>query len=151
MIARWTFFQRNRLKTDTTSVTRFSKISLFWQNLEGFLHLAKGLFSIRQKFEPTLANILCYGANFNGCKLPKVGKSNLVVRSHWIRHLVKAGYWLFFLNGPTQASFLFIYGLFKQTIQFLQQVNVKNVMPIQYTAPGFEPTTFGTWVSSHDH
>ena len=27
----------------------------------------------------------------------------------------------FFLNGPTPASFLFIYGLFIQTIQFLQQ------------------------------
>ena len=29
-------------------------------------------------------------------------------------------------NGPTPASFLFIIGLFKQTIQFLQQINVKN-------------------------
>ena len=26
-----------------------------------------------------------------------------------------------------------------------------NVMSIQYTAPGFEPTTFGTSVSSHNH
>ena len=24
-------------------------------------------------------------------------------------------------------------------------------MSIQYTVPGFEPTTFGTWVSSHNH
>ena len=46
--------------------------------------------------------------------------------------------------GPTPASFLFIFSLFKQTIQFLQQINVKNVMSIQYPAPGFEPTTFGT-------
>ena len=46
--------------------------------------------------------------------------------------------------GPTPASFLFIFGLFKQTIQFLQQMNVKNVMSIQYPAPGFEPMTFGT-------
>ena len=43
---------------------------------------------------------------------------------------------------PTPASF-FIFGLFKQTIQFLQQMNVKNVKSIQYPAPGFEPTTFG--------
>ena len=49
-----------------------------------------------------------------------------------------------FLNGPTPASFLFIFVLFKQTIQSLQQINVKNVMSIQYTAPGFEPMTFGT-------
>ena len=33
-----------------------------------------------------------------------------------------------FLNGPTPASFSFVFGLFKQTIQFLQQINVKNVL-----------------------
>ena len=27
----------------------------------------------------------------------------------------------------------------------------KNVKSIQYLAPGFEPTTFGSWVSSHTH
>ena len=32
-----------------------------------------------------------------------------------------------FLNGPTPASFMFNLGLFKQTIQFVQQINVKNV------------------------
>ena len=50
---------------------------------------------------------------------------------------------IFFKNGPNPASFLFIFGLFKQAIQFLQQINVKNVMSIQYPVPGFEPTTFG--------
>ena len=34
-----------------------------------------------------------------------------------------------FLNGPTSASFSFIFALFKQTIQFLQQINVKNSCP----------------------
>ena len=35
---------------------------------------------------------------------------------------------MFFLkkNGPTPASFSFIFGLFKQTIQFLQQIYVKK-------------------------
>ena len=48
---------------------------------------------------------------------------------------------LFFKNGPTPASFSFIFGLFTQTsLQFLQQINVKNVTSIQYTAPGFELT-----------
>ena len=28
------------------------------------------------------------------------------------------------------ASFLFIFSLFKQTLQFLQQINVKNVHPV---------------------
>ena len=35
-----------------------------------------------------------------------------------------------FLIGPTPASFLCIFGLFKQTTQFLQQMNVKNVHPV---------------------
>ena len=48
------------------------------------------------------------------------------------------------LNGPILASFSFIFGLFKLTIQFLQQINIKNVKSIQYTAPGFEPMTSGT-------
>ena len=33
--------------------------------------------------------------------------------------------------------------------QILQQINVKK--SIQYTVLGFEPTTFGTWVSSRNH
>ena len=58
---------------------------------------------------------------------------------------------LLFLKMGQPRPFLFIFGLFKQTIQFLQQINVKNVMSIQYPALGFEPMTFGTWVSSHNH
>ena len=59
----------------------------------------------------------------------------------------------FFLkkNGPTPASFSFIFGLFKQaSLQFLQQIYAEK-MSIQYTLPGFEPSTFGTWVSSLYH
>ena len=33
---------------------------------------------------------------------------------------------IIFLNGPTLASFSFIFGIFKQTIQFLQQIIVKK-------------------------
>ena len=51
---------------------------------------------------------------------------------------------IFFKNGPTPASFLFIFCLFKQTsLQFLQRIYVEK-MSIQYAVPGFEPTTFGT-------
>ena len=39
-----------------------------------------------------------------------------------------------FKKGPTPASFSFIFGLSKQIIQFLQQINV-------HPAQGFEPTT----------
>ena len=50
--------------------------------------------------------------------------------------------WLFFIY----------FRLFKQTIQFLQQINVKNVkISIHYIAPGFEPATFRTWVVAHNH
>ena len=49
-----------------------------------------------------------------------------------------------------QLWYFFIYfRLFKHTLQFLQQINVKK--SIQYTVPGFELTTFGTRVSSHNH
>ena len=51
--------------------------------------------------------------------------------------------------GQPRPLLSFILGLFKQTsLQFLQQIYVK--ISIQYTVPGFEPTTFGTRVSSHN-
>ena len=44
-------------------------------------------------------------------------------------------------NGPSPASFSFIFGLFQTNIDtILQQINVKK-MSIQYTALGYEPTT----------
>ena len=44
-----------------------------------------------------------------------------------------------------QPGLFFIFRLFKQTIQFLQQINVKNVqISIQYMEPGFEPMNFWT-------
>ena len=48
---------------------------------------------------------------------------------------------LFFKMGQTRPLFRLFSVFFKQTIQFLQQINVKNVMSIQYPVPGFEPTT----------
>ena len=57
----------------------------------------------------------------------------------------------FLKKWANPASFSFIFGLFKQTsLQFLQQIYVKK-MSIQYTVSRIEPTTFGTWVSSHNH
>ena len=51
----------------------------------------------------------------------------------------------FFLkkNWPTPASFSFIFGLFKQTLQFFT-TNICEKMSIQFTVPGFKPTTFST-------
>ena len=49
--------------------------------------------------------------------------------------------WIYFLtkNSPTPASYSFIFGLFKQTIQFLQQINEKNVHPV-----------YGARIQTHD-
>jgi len=48
----------------------------------------------------------------------------------------------FFKNGPKPAPFSSIFVFFKHTLQFFQQINVKNGHPVYGT--GFEPTTFGT-------
>ena len=56
-----------------------------------------------------------------------------------------------FLKWAILGLFFVYFHLFKQTLQFLQHICVKNVMSIKIMAPGFEPTTFGTQVSSHNH
>ena len=49
-------------------------------------------------------------------------------------------------NGPSPASFSFIFGLFQTNINtILQQIYVKNVHPVY--SIGFEPTTVRTWVT----
>ena len=50
------------------------------------------------------------------------------------------------LTSPACLSFIF--GLFKQTLQLLQQYNVKS---IQYLVMGFKHTTTLTQASSHNH
>ena len=45
-----------------------------------------------------------------------------------------------FKKWTIPGLFFIYFCLFKQTLQ----IYVKNVMSIHYTAPGFEPTTFGT-------
>ena len=49
--------------------------------------------------------------------------------------------YVFLKNGPTPASFIiYFFGLFKQTsLQFLQQINVKNVHPV-----------YGAGIQTHD-
>ena len=53
--------------------------------------------------------------------------------------------------GHPRPLFRLFSVFFKQTMQFYNKSMWKNVMSIQYPAQGFEPTTFGTWVSSHNH
>ena len=53
--------------------------------------------------------------------------------SFW-RYSISAKIRIVFLMGQPRPLFRIFSGLFKQTIQFLQPINVKNVMSIQYTA-----------------
>ena len=57
------------------------------------------------------------------------------------RLLVQLRLFYFFLNGPTRASFPFIFGLFKQTLQFLQQIDVKKC-PSSIQRQDLNPRTF---------
>ena len=56
----------------------------------------------------------------------------------------------FFKKWANPGLFLFIFGLFKQTLQIFT-TNICEKMSIQYMVTGFEPTIFGTRVSSHNH
>ena len=58
---------------------------------------------------------------------------------------------LFFLKKwANPGLFSFIFGHLKQTLQNFTTNRCEKIS-IQYTVPGFEHTTFGTWVSSHNH
>ena len=50
----------------------------------------------------------------------------------------------FYKNWANPGLFFVYFRSFQTNNTILQQMNVKNVMSIQYPAPGFEPTTFGT-------
>ena len=52
------------------------------------------------------------------------------VRRWWSRFCKFHCSMLCLKNEPTRPLFSFIFGFFKQTIQFLQQINVKNVHPV---------------------
>ena len=58
---------------------------------------------------------------------------------------------VFFLKKwAIPCLFSFIFGHFKQALQFFTTNRCKKIS-IQYTAPGFKPTTFWTWVITHKH
>ena len=59
---------KNSLKE--SSVTRFGEISPLWQNILRLRQNLSGLFSIWQNFEPILAKVLFYWANYHYCKWP---------------------------------------------------------------------------------
>ena len=53
----------------------------------------------------------------------------------------------FVYMGHPRPLFHLFSSLFKQALQFIQQIYVKNVLTIEYTARGFEPKTFVARVS----
>ena len=58
--------------------------------------------------------------------------------SNWVTTVPREAM-ILFKNGTIPASFSLIFGLFKQTIQFIQQINVKNVHLV-----------FGAGIRTHD-
>ena len=48
----------------------------------------------------------------------------------------------FVYMGHPRPLFHLFSSLFKQALQFIQQIYVKNVLTIEYTARGFEPKSF---------
>ena len=53
--------------------------------------------------------------------------------------------------GQPRPLLSFIFGLLQTNIITIFTTNICEKMSIQYTVSGFEPTTFGTWVSSLNH
>ena len=65
-----------------------------------------------------------------------------VINAAGVSIAVHSLFFFIFKNGPSPASFSFIFGLFQTNINtILQQINVKKC-PSSITALGFEPTTF---------
>ena len=55
------------------------------------------------------------------------------------------------LGQPRPLFHLFLVFSNKHHYNFYNRSMWKNVMSIQYMAPGFKPPTFGMWASSHYH
>ena len=55
-------------------VTRFGEIPPLWQNFKSLLQFFESLVSIRQTFEPNLANFKGIMAIFRYCKWPNIEK-----------------------------------------------------------------------------
>ena len=58
---------------------------------------------------------------------------------------------ILFLNGPTPASFLFIFVFLNKQYNLYNKSMWENVTSIQYTGSEFEPTTSWACVVSHNH
>ena len=59
--------------------------------------------------------------------------------------------WKLFFKKWANPGLFFVYFWSFQTNITIFTTNICEKMSIQYTVLGFEPTTFGTWVSSHNH
>ena len=53
-------------------VTSLGEISPLWHDVKKLWPFWKGFFSIWRKFQITLVNFICYYANFQSCKRPKI-------------------------------------------------------------------------------
>ena len=80
-----------------------------------------------------------YGVQEGVLLLEGLPEEALEAAQVWVPELAVQSKFLF-LNGPSPASFSFIFGLFQTNINtILQQINVKNVHPV-----------YGTGIRTHD-
>ena len=84
-------------------------------------------------------------------KLNKNCKKESRMEKHWIFCFNICQFFRLFWNKWANPGLFFIYfRLFNHTLQSLKQCFMwKNVF--KYMVPGFKLTTFGTWVSFHNH
>ena len=63
-------------------MTKFGAYLAFWQNLKRVRQFFGGVFNISQNSESTLANLVCYYANFRSFN-GQILKNKQAIRSHW--------------------------------------------------------------------
>ena len=89
------YFERCILTSEIWSQVSSKQCNQIWQIFEILakqlksLAICESVFCIWQTFEPTLAKVLCYWANYHCCKWPKYYQVTLVVgslhRNYWWR------------------------------------------------------------------
>ena len=124
-------WERKRADINLSFIVRKSHLTTFFS----FCFDRKSLFVLSQLTE----TVILFLSNWRPDFLPE---TDALLTQSLLGVLKWANHGLFFVYFRSSSN--------KQYI-FLQQINVKNVMSIQYTELGFKPTTSQTWFVSHNH
>ena len=119
----------------------------FWGNLGYFYH--QNLVTLN-KIKPNIQLLQWQWFSItsnDGSHMASSGNHDIVKMMEQKRGLF---FGFFKKNGPTPLSFSFIF-VFSNTHYKFYNKYVCEKISIQYMVQGFKLTTFGTWVSSHNH